>query len=122
MVVPLPSSSLASGSLTLCNQISGWEAAHGVEHGNVYRTPLAELLSDSPFTRQLLVSRACVREHNPECRECEFRGSCDCGCRAVALAATDDLLAKDPTACAFFKGGYPARFEAVLKAHAIRVR
>jgi hypothetical protein len=39
----------------------------------------------------------------------------------VALAATDDLLAKDPTACAFFKGGYPARFEAMLKAHGIRV-
>lgn len=111
----------SSGSLTLCNQISGWEAAHGVEHGNVYCTPLAVLLSNSPFTRQLLVTRAQVREHNPECRECEYRGSCDCGCRAVALAATDDLLAKDPTACAFFRGGYPERFEAMLKKHGIRV-
>jgi radical SAM protein with 4Fe4S-binding SPASM domain len=110
-----------SGSLTLCNQISGWEAAHGIEHGNVYRTPLTELLSDSPFTRQLLVTRARVREHNPECRECGFRSLCGCGCRAVALAATDDLLGKDPTACAFFKGGYRERFEAVLKAHGIAV-
>lgn len=111
----------SSGSLTLCNQISGWEAAHGIEHGNVYNTPLAELLSNSPFTRQLLVTRARVREHNPECVECSFRDRCDCGCRAVALAVYDDLLAKDLTACAFFKGGYQERYEAVLKAHGIRI-
>ena len=109
----------SSGSLTLCNQISGWEAAHGVEHGNVYETPLAELLSDSPFTRQLLVTRDQVRKHNPECMECAFRSLCGCGCRAVALASTDDLLAADPTACAFFKGGYHERFEALLAAHGV---
>lgn len=111
----------SNGSLTLCNQISGWEAAHGVEHGNVYETPLAELLSDSPFTRQLLVTRAQVREHNPECMECEFKSMCGCGCRAVALAATDDLLASDPTACAFFKGGYHECFTQVLADHDIAV-
>lgn len=110
-----------SGSLTLCNQISGWESAHGVEHGNVYRTPLTELLSDSPFTRRLLVTRARVREHNPECMVCAFRGECDCGCRAIALATSDDPLGKDPTACAFFKGGYRERFESVLKAHGVRI-
>lgn len=111
----------SGGSLTLCNQISGWEAAHGIEHGNVYRTPLAELLSDSPFTRQLLVTRAQVRKHNPECLACEYKSVCSCGCRAVALAAADDLLAKDPTACAFFRGGYRERFEAVLKARGITI-
>ena len=111
----------SNGSLTLCNQISGWEAAHGVEHVNVYETPLAELFSDSPFTRRLLVTRAHVRAHNPECMECEFRSMCGCGCRAVALAATDDLLAADPTACAFFKGGYQERFKAVLANHDITV-
>ncbi|MBO4352157.1 MAG: radical SAM protein [Eggerthellaceae bacterium] len=111
----------SNGSLTLCNQISGWEAAHGIEHGNVYETPLAELLSDSPFTRQLLVTRAQVREHNPECLECGFRSMCGCGCRAVALVVTDDLLAADPTTCAFFKGGYHERFKEVLANHDIAV-
>ena len=111
----------SGGSLTLCNQISGWEAAHGVEHGNVFTTPLTELLSDSPFTRQLLVTRAQVREHNPECVDCPFRNVCDCGCRAVALAATDDLLAADPTACAFFKGGWQERYTSVLEAHGVRI-
>ena len=96
----------SNGSLTLCNQISGWEVAHDVEHGNVYKTPLAELLSNSPFTQQLLVTRAQVREHNPQCQTCEFASECNCGCRAVALAMTDDLLAADPTQCIFFKGGY----------------
>lgn len=108
-----------SGNLTLCNQISGWETAHGIECGNVFRTPLAELLSDSPFTRRLLVTRAQVREHNPECLECGFREMCDCGCRAVALAETGDLLGKDPAVCEFFRGGWKERFEAVLKARGI---
>lgn len=111
----------SNGSLTLCNQISGWEAAHGVEHGNVYETPLAELLSDSPFTRQLLVTRAQVREHNPQCQMCEFASMCSCGCRAVALATTDDLLAADPTQCVFFKGGYRERFTQVLSDHGIGI-
>ena len=109
----------SNGSLTLCNQISGWEAAHGVEHGNVYETPLTELLSDSPFTHQLLVTRAQVREHNPQCTECTFKSMCGCGCRAVALAVTDDLLAADPTQCVFFKDGYHERFVQVLAAHGI---
>ena len=109
----------SNGSLTLCNQISGWEAAHGVEHGNVYQTPLAQLLSDSPFTQQLLITRAQVREHNPQCQTCEFAGVCSCGCRAVALAATDDLLAADPTQCVFFKGGYRERFAQVLADYGI---
>ena len=111
----------SNGSLTLCNQISGWEVAHDVEHGNVYKTPLAELLSDSPFTQQLLITRAQVREHNPQCQTCEFAGVCNCGCRAVALAMTDDLLAADPTQCIFFKGGYRERFTQVLSDHGIDV-
>ena len=110
-----------NGSLTLCNQISGWETAHGVEHGNVYKTPLAELLSNSPFTQQLLVTRAQVREHNPQCQTCEFASECNCGCRAVALAMTDDLLAADPTQCIFFKGGYRERFSQVLATHNITI-
>ncbi len=104
----------SNGNLTLCNQISGMEAARGIEHGNVYETPLAELLSDSPFTHQLLVTRAQVREHNPQCQECEFTHLCNCGCRAVAMAATDDLLGADPTRCAYFKGGYHERFKKLL--------
>jgi hypothetical protein len=44
---------------------------------------------------------------------------CSCGCRAVALAATDDLLAADPTQCVFFKGGYRERFAQVLADHGI---
>lgn len=111
----------SNGSLTLCNQISGWETAHGVEHGNVYKTPLAELLSNSPFTQQLLVTRAQVREHNPQCQTCEFASECNCGCRAVALAMTDDLLAADPTQCIFFKGGYRERFSQVLATHNITI-
>ena len=111
----------SNGSLTLCNQISGWEVAHDVEHGNVYKTPLAELLSDSPFTQQLLITRAQVREHNPQCQTCEFAGVCNCGCRAVALAMTDDLLAADPTQCIFFKGGYRERFAQVLADHGVEL-
>lgn len=111
----------SNGNLTLCNQISGWEAAHGVQHGNVYQTPLTELLSNSPFTKQLLVTLAQVREHNRECKDCEFASLCNCGCRAVALAATDDLLSADPTTCAYFKGGYHERFKAVLASHGVTI-
>ena len=109
----------SNGNLTLCNQISGWEAAHGVQHGNVYETPLTQLFSDSPFTRQLLVTRAQVREHNPQCMACDYKAVCGCGCRAVALAATDDLLAADPTTCAFFKKGYYDTYRSLLETRGI---
>lgn len=109
----------SNGNLTLCNQISGWEAAHGVQHGNVYETPLTQLFSDSPFTRQLLVTRAQVREHNPQCMKCGFNSMCSCGCRAVALATTDDLLAVDPTTCAFFKKGYYEKYRSLLEERGI---
>ena len=48
-------------------------------------------------------------------------GQCNysCGCRALALAATDDLLAADPTHCIYFREGYYKRFAQLLDAHGV---
>ena len=91
---------------------------------NIIMPELAEQLGRKPsvFGGWLIGAMNAVREHNPECMECEFKSMCGCGCRAVALAATDDLLAADPTACAFFKGGYHERFAWVLADHGIAAR
>ena len=47
---------------------------------------------------------------NPECAACELFKECGVGCRAYALTATGNLLAKDPVTCELCKKGYKKRF------------
>ena len=49
--------------------------------------------------------------HNPECSSCDLFSVCGMGCRAFALAETGDIQAKDPLACALWKGGFKKDFE-----------
>ena len=109
------------GSLSLCHQIYGYQKTAGIDWGNVYETPLTQLFSDSAFTEQLLCTWAKVRGHNPECEECGWRRMCNCGCRAVALVTTGDILGKDMTNCAFFKSGCYDSFCSLARAHDLHV-
>jgi len=108
------------GEISLCNQISGYMKSIGTSWGNAYRDPLAQLLSDSAFIDQLLCTWGKVRAHNPECSQCEFKQLCNCGCRAVALATTGDIMGKDISQCVFFKGGWYDAYRELAVQHGLQ--
>ena len=111
----------STGELAPCNQISGYASAVGMSWGNVFETPLTDLMRESPFTRQLLSTRETIRNHNPECQTCEWKHRCACGCRVLALESTRDFLGRDYATCTFFKGGFYDRFLALADKHGLRV-
>ena len=43
---------------------------------------------------------------NKLCSVCKYFGYCLGGCRAIALAFTNDFLAADPSKCVFYSKGY----------------
>ena len=57
------------------------------------------------------------REHNPECKICEYKNRCAAGCRGntVLHNGGTDLLGIDPEACLFFKGGYYDRVKQLIR-------
>ena len=105
------------GEIALCNQMSGYVHSGGIRWGNVPETPLPELFRDSPFTDQLLCTQELIRAHNPACLTCEWRGQCNCGCRANALADSRDIMGTDPLTCVFFRKGYFDRFREMVARH-----
>ena len=80
-------------------------------------TPLEDILDRDSLYMDITNFRVSdFMEHNPECRECGYRTMCCGGCRAIAvLDHPTDYLAKDLTACEYFKGGWKERKDAVLK-------
>ncbi len=84
---------------------------------NMLETPLEEILDNQSFYMDIINLRISdYMEHNPECKECEYREACCGGCRAIAVRDhPTDYLAKDLLACEYFKGGWMDRKNAVLR-------
>ena len=83
---------------------------------NMLEVPLEEILdSDSLYMDFVNLRVSDFMEHNPECRECEFRTECCGGCRAIAVRDNPtDYLAKDMTACSYYKDGWKERKDNLL--------
>ena len=83
---------------------------------SMLETPLEEILNDSFY---MDISNARVSDfmaHNPECAQCEYRCACCGGCRAIAVRdGSTDYLKPDPITCAYFKGGWKAKKDALLE-------
>ena len=79
-------------------------------------TPLEEILDDSLYMDIINARISDFMTHNPECASCEYRCACCGGCRAIAVRdGSTDYLKPDPTACAYFKGGWKAKKDALLE-------
>ena len=107
-----------TGEVLPCNQMSGTFDNWGVSLGNVRTTPLHELLREGAWHDAVTMPVSEVRDHagNADCPSCECWRTCMGGCRAIALIATRDYRGLDPTKCAFFKGGYIAKMDALFQA------
>ena len=76
---------------------------------NMLETPLEEILNNSKYWEMSDMRVSDYMEHNPDCRECEYREGCCGGCRAMALrTGVEDYLAPDLWTCAYFRDGWKA--------------
>ena len=84
---------------------------------NMLETPLEEILdNDSLYMKITTFTIADFMEHNPECRECEYRSYCCGGCRAIAVRDhPTEYLSKDLVTCEYYKGGWMKRKNDLLK-------
>ena len=83
---------------------------------NMLETPLEELLNDSSYQKMSDMRVSHYMEHNPECRDCEYREACCGGCRAMALrTGVTDYLAPDLWTCAYFRDGWKEKKDRLLK-------
>lgn len=96
----------ADGSVFPCMQLSGYYKQHGFHLGNVKTAGLQPLLQSGNYLDEVCTTVGTLAEKNPECAGCRYFKYCAGGCRALAVALTDDKLGCDPTKCAFFKNGY----------------
>lgn len=69
---------------------------------------IRDALTDSYYMNFISAQLKEYFARNPECANCEYRNRCAGGCRGIAVIASEenDLWAKDPEACTFFKDGY----------------
>lgn len=84
---------------------------------NMLEIPLEEILDmDSPYMDIIDARVSDFIEHNPECKDCEWRTACCGGCRAVAVRDHPmDYLARDLVTCKYFKDGWKDRKDEVLR-------
>jgi radical SAM protein with 4Fe4S-binding SPASM domain len=77
---------------------------------NLLREDLSKVWTRS-FLRQVVdTKKKDLLAENPECAACELFKECGMGCRAMALTATGNRMAKDPIACELCMKGYKKRF------------
>lgn len=84
---------------------------------NMLEMPLEEIL-DGQSTYMTITSARIgdFMEHNPDCAACEYRTDCCGGCRALAVRDhPTDYLSVDLDTCRYFKGGWKAKKDALLR-------
>ncbi len=94
----------SEGQVSPCNQMSGYFSKNGFDIGNI-KNGVQPLLQESRYMDTITLSCGKVGE-NKLCSVCKYFGYCLGGCRAIALAFTNDFLAADPSKCVFYRKGY----------------
>ena len=84
---------------------------------NMLETPLEDILDRKSAYMDITGFHVSdFMEHNPECRTCEYRSGCCGGCRAIAVRDhPTDYLSKDLDVCRYFRDGWKARKDDLLR-------
>lgn len=104
----------ANGNVFPCHQQSGYYEQHNDIPGNLKKEPLRELLSCGRYLDEVCLTVGTLREKNDKCGKCKYFEHCLGGCRAIALALTNDKLGVDPAKCLFWEQGYYERVKNTL--------
>jgi radical SAM protein with 4Fe4S-binding SPASM domain len=90
------------GDTVPCNQLSGYFKKHGISIGNVFKTPLRELLSEGEYIKTICYTVGELKDENPRCQNCGHWKLCMGGCRAIGLVLGGGYKHYDPMKCVYF--------------------
>lgn len=104
----------SSGNVFPCMQLSGYYEAHNDYLGNVKEYGLQPLLQCGKYLAEVCTTVGQLAQANETCRTCPYFKQCAGGCRAIAVALTDDKMAVDISKCLFFKHGYHKKIDTIM--------
>nr|MCR5491266.1 SPASM domain-containing protein [Bacilli bacterium] len=98
----------SSGEVVPCLQMSGYFLEHGISLGNLFKTPLKELVNDSDYANLALATLFKQIIENDKCANCKYYKACTGGCPALGLLYSKDynFYHEDITKCLFFENGW----------------
>ena len=104
----------SSGDIVPCLQMSGYFEEHGIHLGNLHRTPLKELLTDSDYSKEVCKNLYKLAKANSKCAECKMFKYCNGGCPALGLLFTGDRNGSDLSKCVFYENGWYYKVREVM--------
>ena len=113
----------SSGEVVPCLQMSGYFIEKGISLGNLFKTPLKELVTDSPYLNLAMAPLFKQIVENDKCGNCKYYKACTGGCPALGLlySANSDFYHEDITKCFFFENGWYEKMTNALKEWKIRL-
>ena len=105
----------SKGEVVPCLQMSGYFLEKGISLGNVLKTPLKELVKESPYLDLAMAPLLKQILENDKCANCQYYKACTGGCPALGLLYSKDVnfYHEDITKCIFFENGW---YEKVVEA------
>ena len=107
----------SSGEVVPCLQMSGYFIEKGISLGNLFKTPLKELVKDSPYLNLAMAPLFKQIIENDKCGNCKYYKACTGGCPALGLLYSKDVnfYHEDITKCIFFENGWYEKTTEALK-------
>ena len=104
----------SSGEVVPCLQMSGYFMEKGISLGNLFKTPLKELVKESPYLNLAMAPLFKQIVENDKCGNCKYYKACTGGCPALGLLYShpSNFYHEDITKCIFFENGW---YERVIK-------
>ena len=98
----------SSGEVVPCLQMSGYFIEKGISLGNLFKTPLKELVTDSPYLNLAIAPLFKQIIENDKCGNCKYYKACTGGCPALGLLYSKDsnFYHEDITKCIFYENGW----------------
>ena len=107
----------SNGEVVPCLQMSGYFLEKGISLGNLFKTPLKELVKDSPYLDLAMAPLFKQIIENDKCGNCKYYKACTGGCPALGLLYSKniDFYHEDITKCIFFENGWYDKVTNTLK-------
>ena len=106
----------SSGEVVPCLQMSGYFIEHKISLGNLFKTPLKELVKDSDYLNLAMAPLFKQIIENDKCGNCKYYKACTGGCPALGLLYSKDInfYHEDITKCIFFEKGWYEKVNNIL--------
>ena len=104
----------SNGEVVPCLQMSGGLMDRGISLGNLFKTPLKELVTDSEYLNIATAPLLNQILENDKCANCKYYKACTGGCPALGIlySKNNSFYHEDITKCLFFEHGW---YEKVTK-------